>query len=98
MKAIVLNAPHDFSLQEIDDPAVSAEDLEIRVNMVGICGKDLSMAASGLLGITIPGQWGGVGADTQSYALVMEEMSVGYTESNDVQRFLIADQVFSEVK
>jgi alkylation response protein AidB-like acyl-CoA dehydrogenase len=56
------------------------------------------MAASGLLAITIPRQWGGVGADTQSYALGTEEMSVGYAETNDVQRFLIADQVFSEVK
>ncbi|MGD9137871.1 MAG: acyl-CoA dehydrogenase family protein, partial [Desulfobacterales bacterium] len=35
------------------------------------------MAARGLLGITIPEKWVGVGADTQSYALVMEEMSVG---------------------
>ncbi len=28
MKAIVLNAPHDFCLQDIDDPVVSADELE----------------------------------------------------------------------
>lgn len=43
MKAIVLNAPHDFYLQDIDDPVVSVEDLEIRVHFVGICGTDVSM-------------------------------------------------------
>lgn len=43
-----------------------------------------AMAASGLLGITIPEKWGGVGADTQSYALVMEEMSVGYAAVADL--------------
>ena len=42
------------------------------------------MAARGLLGITIPEKWGGVGADTQSYALVMEEMSVGYAAVADL--------------
>ena len=43
MKAIVLNAPHDFCLQDIDDPEVSADELEIQVNLVGICGTDLTM-------------------------------------------------------
>ena len=42
------------------------------------------MAARGLLGITIPEKWGGAGADTQSYALVMEEMSVGYAAVADL--------------
>jgi len=41
------------------------------------------MAVQGLLGITIPEQWGGVGADTQSYALVMEELSWGYASISD---------------
>jgi threonine dehydrogenase-like Zn-dependent dehydrogenase len=43
MKAIVLNAPHDFCLQDIDGPVVSADELEIRVNLVGICGTDQTM-------------------------------------------------------
>ena len=43
MKAIVLNAPHDFCLQDIDDPVVSTDELEIRVNLVGICGTDQTM-------------------------------------------------------
>jgi len=43
-----------------------------------------AMAANDLLGITIPEKWGGVGADTQSYALVMEEMSVGYAAVADL--------------
>ncbi|MGD8294176.1 MAG: alcohol dehydrogenase catalytic domain-containing protein [Desulfobacterales bacterium] len=43
MKAIVLNAPRDFCLQDIDDPAVSTDELEIRVNLVGICGTDQTM-------------------------------------------------------
>lgn len=43
-----------------------------------------AMVANGLLGITIPEEWGGVGADTQSYALVMEEMSVGYAAVADL--------------
>ena len=36
------------------------------------------MARQGLLGITIPRDWGGAGADAVAYALVMEELSVGY--------------------
>ena len=42
------------------------------------------MARQGLLGITIPVKWGGAGADTLSYALVMEELSVGYSSVADL--------------
>ena len=42
------------------------------------------MGRQGLLGITIPGKWGGAGADTLSYALVMEELSVGYASIADL--------------
>ncbi len=43
------------------------------------------LAAAGLFGITVPEEWGGVGADALSYALVMEELSHGYAS--------VADQV-----
>ncbi len=42
------------------------------------------MARKGLLGITIPAYWGGAGADTLAYALVMEELSVGYSSIADL--------------
>jgi hypothetical protein len=42
------------------------------------------MAEVGLLGITIPVQWGGTGADTLSYAIVMEELSRGYASIADL--------------
>lgn len=42
------------------------------------------MARQGLLGITIPRKWGGAGTDTISYALVMEELSVGYSAIADL--------------
>ena len=42
------------------------------------------LARQGLLGITIPGKWGGAGADAVSYALVMEELSAGYASIADL--------------
>ena len=42
------------------------------------------LARQGLLGITIPRKWGGAGADTIAYALVMEELSVGYSSIADL--------------
>jgi hypothetical protein len=42
------------------------------------------MGRQGLLGITIPDEWGGAGADTIAYALVMEELSVGYSSIADL--------------
>jgi len=42
------------------------------------------LAQQGLLGITIPGKWGGADADTVSYALAMEELSVGYSSIADL--------------
>jgi alkylation response protein AidB-like acyl-CoA dehydrogenase len=41
------------------------------------------MAEVGLLGITIPAELGGIGADTMTYALVMEELSWGYASIAD---------------
>lgn len=69
----------DFSLREIvpqtqylDQTASFAEDIYKK------------MGRQGLLGITIPAKWGGAGADTLSYALVMEELSVGYASIADL--------------
>lgn len=41
------------------------------------------MAEAGLLGITIAPEWGGAGADTLSYGIVMEELSCGYASIAD---------------
>ncbi len=41
------------------------------------------MVEEDLFGITIPKKWGGVGADTISYAIVMEELSWGYASVAD---------------
>ncbi len=41
------------------------------------------LAEAGLFGITVPDGFGGVGADTLAYALVMEEMSRGYASVAD---------------
>ncbi|NVL91864.1 MAG: alcohol dehydrogenase catalytic domain-containing protein [Desulfobacterales bacterium] len=43
MKAIVLNGPNDFSLQDIEDPIPTAEEVEIQVRMAGICGTDIHL-------------------------------------------------------
>ncbi|CAN5235036.1 acyl-CoA dehydrogenase family protein [soil metagenome] len=42
-----------------------------------------NMAKLGLFGITVPAEHGGVGFDTLSYALVMEELSRGYASVAD---------------
>jgi 2-desacetyl-2-hydroxyethyl bacteriochlorophyllide A dehydrogenase len=43
MKAIVLNGPNDFSLQEVENPVPTADEVEIKVHMAGICGTDLHL-------------------------------------------------------
>ena len=60
-------------------PQAAALDREARFS------KELyrELARQGLLGITIPKKWGGAGADTIAYALVMEELSVGYSSIAD---------------
>jgi len=42
-----------------------------------------AMAQLGLFGITVPAEFGGVGADCVSYAIVMEELSRGYASVAD---------------
>ena len=41
------------------------------------------MAELGLFGIGVPEEWGGAGCDTLSYAIVMEELSRGYSAIAD---------------
>jgi 2-desacetyl-2-hydroxyethyl bacteriochlorophyllide A dehydrogenase len=43
MKAIVLNGPNDFSLQEVENPIPRDDDVEIKVRMAGICGTDVHL-------------------------------------------------------
>jgi alkylation response protein AidB-like acyl-CoA dehydrogenase len=69
----------EFALKEIR-PAAKALD-ETSSFSEDIYQK---LAKQGLLGITIPEEWGGSGADTQSYALAMEELSYGYASIADL--------------
>jgi 2-desacetyl-2-hydroxyethyl bacteriochlorophyllide A dehydrogenase len=43
VKAIVLNGPNDFSLKDVEDPVPTADDVEIKVRMTGICGTDIHL-------------------------------------------------------
>ena len=43
MKAIVLNSPNDYSLQEIENPSPTSEEVEINMHLAGICGTDLTI-------------------------------------------------------
>jgi alkylation response protein AidB-like acyl-CoA dehydrogenase len=68
----------DFSEKEIR-PLVKEIDEEARFP------KEIydKIAKTGLFGITIPEPWKGLGRDTVSYALVMEELSWGYASVSD---------------
>jgi L-iditol 2-dehydrogenase len=41
MKALVLTAPSQFSLQDFPEPVIGSNDVLIRVRAVGICGSDV---------------------------------------------------------
>src|SRR5690625_1955352 len=41
MNAVVMHAPEDYRLEEIDVPAPAADELLIRVEAVGVCASDL---------------------------------------------------------
>ncbi|MEM7341230.1 MAG: alcohol dehydrogenase catalytic domain-containing protein [Actinomycetota bacterium] len=43
MKALVLRAPNEFGVEEVDDPAPGALEVLCRVERVGICGTDVHM-------------------------------------------------------
>ncbi|MGS1096915.1 acyl-CoA dehydrogenase family protein [Aquamicrobium terrae] len=68
----------EFVEAEVRDRAQSLDESETYP-------EDLyrTMAQLGLFGITVPAEMGGVGADTVSYAIVMEELSRGYASVAD---------------
>jgi 2-desacetyl-2-hydroxyethyl bacteriochlorophyllide A dehydrogenase len=41
MRAIVLRGPNDFSLEEVENPVPTSDEVEIRARVVGICGTDV---------------------------------------------------------
>ena len=41
MKAIILNQPKDFSIKEIETPAIKADEVLIRIKTSGICTNDV---------------------------------------------------------
>ena len=43
MKALVLRAPNDFAVEEVDDPTPGPFEVLCRVERVGICGTDVHM-------------------------------------------------------
>ncbi|MFW6076904.1 MAG: acyl-CoA dehydrogenase family protein, partial [Hyphomicrobiales bacterium] len=57
--------------EELDETEAYPEDIYRR------------LAELGLLGITVPVEFGGAGADCRSYAVVMEELSRGYSSVAD---------------
>ncbi len=42
MKALVINAPGEITLQDVPAPTASSSDVLLRVRMVGLCGSDLN--------------------------------------------------------
>src|SRR5690625_6275315 len=41
MNAVVMHAPEDYRLEEIDVPAPAADELLLRIEAVGVCASDL---------------------------------------------------------
>src|SRR5438132_8465334 len=89
-----MNPPLDIFLSEkhlaIQETARAFADSEIR-SVAGALDEregfpdDLyeRMAQTGFFGVSLPREDGGVGADTLAYALVMEEISRGYSALAD---------------
>lgn len=50
MRAAVLNGIRSLTLDERPEPALSAHDVRVRVDLVGLCGSDLSYFARGANG------------------------------------------------
>jgi threonine dehydrogenase-like Zn-dependent dehydrogenase len=42
MKAVIIKKPGEVSLESIPEPAVSGENLLLKVRMIGLCGSDLN--------------------------------------------------------
>lgn len=75
---LIADMVRDFSAREVRPRAEELDESE---------GFPLDlyrrMAAHGLFGITVPEALGGVGADTVTYAIVMEELGRGYASVAD---------------
>ena len=48
MRAMVLNAPNEVTLEDVDQPSTDNGDTLIRVSHTGICGTDLSIYKGGI--------------------------------------------------
>ncbi len=69
---------HDFAEKEIRPVAQVLDETERFPSEIFA-----KMADLGLFGICVPEEWGGAGCDVLSYAIVMEELSRGYSSIAD---------------
>ena len=69
---------HDFAEKEIRPYAQELDETERFPTEIFE-----KMGELGLFGICVPEEWGGAGCDTLSYAIVMEELSRGYSSIAD---------------
>ncbi len=54
MKAVVVNAPMDYGLKEVEKPQCPKAGLVIRVHACGLCGSDLRTLRNGHRNVTLP--------------------------------------------
>lgn len=54
MRAVVVRAPMDFSVETVDLPSVEAEGLLLKVDACGLCGSDLRTLRSGHRHVVFP--------------------------------------------
>ena len=54
MKAVVVQAPMNFGVEEVSVPEVPARGLLLRVNACGLCGSDLRTLRSGHRKVNFP--------------------------------------------
>jgi L-idonate 5-dehydrogenase len=50
MRAAILHAPHDLRIEDVETPAVGANDVRVRIRAGGICGSDLHYFQDGGFG------------------------------------------------
>ena len=75
MKALVYQAPGKISLERVEDPSPSADEVLLRVDAAGVCGTDRHIVA-GELGVkpgTVPG-----------HEIAGHDVSVGSTHSRRI--------------
>lgn len=92
MKAVVLTAPNEFSVEEVPDPSPGAGEVLCKVQRVGICGTDVHMIAGDYPGMWpayfpfIPGhEWTGeivaLGAGSEDFGFVVGDRVAGSSHS-----------------